>query len=601
MKKVSRYQVCVIVVLVLFFSSLLITSEKHPKKGDIRSTEKTVVSWAKRAYQGFNLRMWLSNQSTVGIGAWDGDVPVDYVVNCGYGIGVSYPYTSCVEHVYGAGPIIGAKIDGVRYVTEGYNGNAGDSYFLPERKDTARDKFWFTSIDNWQSENRSGIDDDADGSIDEDELDGTDNDGDWNIALDDLGADNLADTNETGCKGVYDPLLNPDPAYDNYDATGVKRDTCHPNALGQFPKMNHKDLYTQGNGMPDHGESHVDEDYGALSQSDYYCSYTDTFKSPTYPNHKSMGIKVWQKSYAWKKGTAADAMIIHEYYVVNVGKKTLRDMYLGYFADMDIGPLSVAGYYQYNYSAFDASTKTAYTHNPVHNGSTPLGLTLLQAAKPFDSLQLMFQPHDFDPPCGGTSDSSLYDCLSCETFSGSCIAENESPHSLHDTRFTTSHGPYETMNPGDTVKMVYAFVSGESIREMLNNARRAERIWKSGGFIMPLVQVYDSGSGRPITLTWGSIARSPFGNVVSYKILYGTELGVYSDSIIVNDTTVTMNLPSGLVYNFVVRAIDEHGNESADSDEMNNIPQTPFHLSATGGDVSILIDWDDNPDADLLG
>ena len=45
---------------------------------------------------------------------------------------------------------------------------------------------------------RRGIDDDGDGKVDEDELDGLDNDGDWNPLTDDVGSDGIPDSLEIG-------------------------------------------------------------------------------------------------------------------------------------------------------------------------------------------------------------------------------------------------------------------------------------------------------------------------------------------------------------------------------------------------------------------
>jgi hypothetical protein len=82
--------------------------------------------------------------------------------------------------------------------------------------------------------------------------DTTGNDGYWNIATDDLGKDGLSDAQETGCTGSYDPVTNPDPAFDNLDAT--KQDLCPPDS-GSF--KSDPALYTQNNGRPDVGEPHV--------------------------------------------------------------------------------------------------------------------------------------------------------------------------------------------------------------------------------------------------------------------------------------------------------------------------------------------------------
>src|SRR5436309_735259 len=83
------------------------------------------VSWSKKAHQGFSMKMWINNQLAMGIEAWGGgggSVPNE---GCGIGVGCDYPAgsASCIEHLFGAGPIIGGMIAGRRYVTEAYRTN----------------------------------------------------------------------------------------------------------------------------------------------------------------------------------------------------------------------------------------------------------------------------------------------------------------------------------------------------------------------------------------------------------------------------------------------------------------------------------------------
>ena len=254
-------------------------SQQKSIHGSLASPAKASVSWAKLARQGFSARIWLSNQMTLGIQALNGVSffypPTDPV--CVSQIGLEYPSGSCIEHLFWAGPWLGGIVDGVRRVTEGYNPDAGDSELLPERQDSARDRIWRTSILDTLYDlnftpprllnrpvNRRFVDDDGDGKIDEDELDGLDNDGDWNPLTDDIGSDGVPDSLEVGCDGkAYDPVTNPDPAYDNYDPGLI--DLCHPLPSGSYPRKDDKNLYTEKNGLPDHGEPHVDEDYGAVS------------------------------------------------------------------------------------------------------------------------------------------------------------------------------------------------------------------------------------------------------------------------------------------------------------------------------------------------
>ncbi len=602
------------VIITIFFTTISLCETPSRKKNGGREPSDVMVSFAKRIKQGFNLRVWMSNQMTLGLEAWDNNPPD--------GIGLEYPAGLQVEHLYGAGPRIGAIINGVIRVTEGYNGNDARKEFLPEYTRIVKEHFWRTIAGSNAYDvlgysgyyynhsiivNRIGIDDDGDSLIDEDELDGTDNDGDWNPAVDDVGADGLPDSIEVSCDGVlYDPVTNPDPAGDDYDP--AVKDKCHPNPDGTFPYKNNKDIWTEKNGISDHGEPNVDEDYGAVSNNDLYCSATDTFRTPIISSHVPMGAKVFQKSYAWQTGTSADAIVFLDYKFINLNlSKTWQDAYIGFFADMDIGPISVPLYAQNNYAAYDSATQTAYVHNPVDIGSTPLGLTLLETSKSLDTLKTIFQWSDFthrvDP---GTHDSAIYSWMSGDAFPGQLIAPNQSVDSLSDTRIFISNGPFQ-VNPSDTVKVIYALVSGYTIDDMLNNARRAHRIYTAGGFIMPVAVAYDSGNGTGVQISWNAVTSSPFGNVNSYRVYSGTTSKNYTDSVTVpvSNSLGIPGLIQGQNYYFTVAAIDINGNIGARSDEMmlapSNLPRIPSGVNVTIHDRNILVGWNKNIELDWKG
>jgi len=448
------------------------TPTKKNQKGDHKQSE-IMTNFAERIKQGFNMRVWLSNQMTMGLQAWDGGA--DQVPD---GVGLEYPLGSGIEHLYGAGPRLGAIIDGTIRVTEGYNGYDARKEFQPERTHLSRDKFWRTAIDSIGEPNLRGYDDDHDGKIDEDELDGNDNDGDWNPLTDDVGADGLPDSIEVSCNGKpYDSITNPDPASDNRNPGII--DSCHL-VDGRMVYKIDPGVYTEKNGIPDHGEPHVDEDYGALSNSDLYCSATDTFLRPIIAGHVPMGVKIIQKSYAWNS-PATGAIIFLDYRYINMGRKIWQDTYIGFFADMDIGPVNVSGYYQNNYAAYDSLTRTAYIHNPIDGGSTPLGVTLLHTSKPLDSLKFIWQWSDFSTkPDPGANDSLIYCWMNGACFPDQLIAPNQSPIYPSDTRFFFSFGPFPQVNYRDTLTTAYALVSGMNVDDMLNNARRAKEIFDNG-------------------------------------------------------------------------------------------------------------------------
>ncbi len=311
------------------------------------------------------MRVWISNQMTLGLEAWDCGVAGSCIPE-DPPYGLEYPVGSGMEHLYGGGPWIGGVVEGARRVSEGYNLNTGSKYILPDPAHPLREVIWRTSVaDSVTEPNRRGCDDDGDGAIDEDDLDGLDNDGDWVPEIDDIGTDGIADGMEVGCRGGYDASNNPDPAYDNYDR--AKTDFCHPDVHGDYRRQDDPDAYTEKNGIPDHGEPNVDEDYAALSDNDLYCSARDD--NEISGGHVPMGIKVIQKCYAWAR-TETNAIIPFDYYFINTSTKLITDVYVAFFVDMDVGPVNIPGYNERNYTCYIDSLMTAYIHNPVDRGAT---------------------------------------------------------------------------------------------------------------------------------------------------------------------------------------------------------------------------------------
>jgi hypothetical protein len=495
-------------------------------------------TWSKKVKQGFSMQVWMSNQMVMGIQAWTPlNIPADNCANPG--LGLDYPAGTCFEHLYGAAPMIGGLIDGVRRVSEGYNGDNAGQYFIPEEKDTARDKIWQTNSGTetfhpnndgysgyyWRNNllvNRPACDDDGDGKVDEDELDGLDNDGDWNPLTDDIGSDGLPDNMEVSCDGKpYDATANPDPAYDNWDPSHF--DKCHIDANGNYIRKSDKNKYTQNNGIADHGEPHVDEDYAALSDNDLYFAATDTFKKPVLPGHFAMGVKIFAKSYAWR-GNFAEAILPIEYNFINVGHHIIHNAYVGFFADMDIGPVNDPSYPSHDYSCYFPELRTAYIANAQDRGATPLGITVLGTPRPLDSLDYIYQWHGFQDP--GTVDSNIYSWMSGEHWGydkSQYIRTCQSPSSPTDTRFFFSFGPFDGpgndhtgFKPGDTLKISVALVGGEGVESgnnnLKDNAKKALQLFLDGfraPTTLPALPLKITEGFKRVTLEWGTHVAPP--------------------------------------------------------------------------------------------
>jgi hypothetical protein len=604
-----------ILYLFLLTIILLVPLSGGNNTGNGVRTPETTVSFARRAVQGFNMRVWLSTKMTMGLQAWDAqrgsDIPVQPYM------GLEYPSGNYIEHLYGAGPWIGGRVNGAIRLEYGYEGNSGFNQFIPEIRHVTREHFWLSAVGASASAaipdtigysgfyfnhhiivDKKGTDNDGDGNINEDDLDGFDNDGDWNLLTDDVGADGLPDSIEVSCEGTpYNPVLNPDPAQDNYQP--ASQDHCRPpDAGGNRYYKNDKDIYTEKNGVPDHGEPHVDEDYGALSENDLFCAATDTFSSPAH-SYQSIGLKISQKSLAWTS-SVADAIIPFEYDYTRTKTDVMRDVYIATFADMDVGPVDVSLYFQHNYAAYDRATQTAYVNNPVDAGSTPLGITFLGASGVQTMNEPIFRWFDLTTVGFPGTDSGMYLQMSGNDSRGQ-IMEDQNPNILSDCRVFLSIGPYPVFSKGDTLKSYMAFVSGHTIDEMLNNARKAHRIHAHGDFIMPEVTLTDSGPGYPLYLNFSG-GKSPYGPVTGYRIYYGFQKGIYSDSIDTQGTFVVLPRPPHWQRLYaVVQAIDAMGNMSAESDEVADVLPSPKGLYVDGNQLDITCTWDSVHSSQLAG
>jgi len=306
-------------------------------------------------------------------------------------------------------------------------------------------------------------------------------------------------------------VTNPDPAYDNYNP--YELDLCRQLPNGSNPHRNDKTIYTEKNGVPDHGEPHVDEDYGAVSENDVYISATDTNATEVDPlnQHVPMGIKIIQHSYSWC-GRFAEGILPMDYWFVNIGKNIIKDVYIGFFMDYDVGPVNVPEYYSHDFAGYFPDLRTGYVDNPMDRGSTPAGLTLLSTPRPLDSLRYVwFWLTPMELSFDLMNDSETYSVMSCEQFGyHDCIALDQQWTNQGDTRFFFSFGPFNTLNPGDSLKVTIALVAGEALdgapNNLRENAQKALKLFSRGYYppvTIPSPPLRVTPGFKKVTLEWG--------------------------------------------------------------------------------------------------
>jgi len=86
----------------------------------------------------------------------------------------------------------------------------------------------------------------------------------------------------------------------------------------------------------------------AISHQDFLCSYTDTSRynaaGELIEDHNPLGVKVNLRSYAWNY-SFADAFVILEHEIVNLGSDIIQGIHAGYWLDEAVGNFNLHDYY----------------------------------------------------------------------------------------------------------------------------------------------------------------------------------------------------------------------------------------------------------------
>jgi hypothetical protein len=100
-------------------------------------------------------------------------------------------------------------------------------------------------------------------------------------------------------------------------------------------------------GRDNDGDGLIDEDFGAISQQMFTCVYRDDTHEAlsTYPEHVPMGLEITQRSFVWGI-PGSDNFVGFEFTIKNDGREDLHNVYLGFFFDGDVGPVSRDFYWQ---------------------------------------------------------------------------------------------------------------------------------------------------------------------------------------------------------------------------------------------------------------
>jgi hypothetical protein len=257
------------------------------------------------------------------------------------------------------------------------------------------------------------------------------------------------------------------------------------------------------NGYDDDEDGEIEEDFGQIGNQMMVCTMYDNTRlaGEQFPDHTPINLKIVQKSFAWENDDADD-FVAFEFDVTNVGVASVDDVYIGFFADADIGPRARPG---------RAEDDMAGSRNILvrarDNSWVPVSVGFM-----FDSdgdegatpgyFGIVFLGHDTDPTGrlaprnvglrsfnhfsgnqpfarGGdpSNDAERYELLSEPNIDNDTTVGKES-----DYRFLISAGPFSELPPGETLQFQAAIVVGNGLEGMLQNAAEAMLTWIGNAF-----------------------------------------------------------------------------------------------------------------------
>ncbi|MGD8394540.1 MAG: hypothetical protein PVF43_03570 [Candidatus Eiseniibacteriota bacterium] len=276
------------------------------------------------------------------------------------------------------------------------------------------------------------------------------------------------------------------------------------------------------NGRDDDGDGLIDEDFEAISQQMFASQYTDYGEVSTniYAEHVPLNLRVQQRSFAWSSG-GAENMIGIDYTIWNDGGRPLRDLYLGFFVDSDIGPADDDLYpnmFQDDLVAFSEIDTTINDERPGVPAECRQRQVKLQLAYMRDVPDSehsftetgdvpgwfggLFLGHSTDPEGlvapeevgirtfvwftqGGAirdpeNDFERYELLSRNSRTDDGLFIQENPTEPRDYRYVMAVGPFAELLPDTFLTFQVAFVIGdgfEGANGLKRNAINAQRIF----------------------------------------------------------------------------------------------------------------------------
>ncbi len=299
-----------------------------------------------------------------------------------------------------------------------------------------------------------------------------------------------------------------------YEAIGTKllRPTGNGLASGRRAPMPSDDDDDDGeideeilNGFDDDADGLIDEDFGQVgNQMFVLTNYDNTaLAQEFFPDHTPMNLEMVQTTFQWENDQVDD-FVGFDYKITNVGVTDVQRVYVGFFADSDIGPRSAD-----SVALDDMAGSWRGFVRGSDGGWVPVEVGYMWDNNPDGPLDgyfgILFLGHDIDPTGnkaptkiglrtfqkfqgstafeqGGdpTNDDEAYQLMSAspEDWDQDTIDGKEA-----DFRFLVSAGPFDLLEPDDTLNFQVGMVVGPGLGDLfgapglLSNCAEAALTW----------------------------------------------------------------------------------------------------------------------------
>jgi len=259
------------------------------------------------------------------------------------------------------------------------------------------------------------------------------------------------------------------------------------------------------NGLDDDGDGLIDEDFGQVGNQMMVLTNVDNTRlaQENHADHTPMNLQVVQSTYQWENDQVDD-FVGFEYEITNIGVTDVQKVYIGFFADSDIGSRSgtsiaeddMAGSYQGTVRASDDSwvpVEVGFMYDAAENNRLEgyFGIVFLghdidptgvnaPATVGLRTFQKFSGNASFEQGGDPTNDDEAYQLLSAEPEDWDA---DTMPGKQADFRFLVSAGPFKVLEPNQTLRFQVGMVVGPGLgdsqggRGLLANCAEAALTW----------------------------------------------------------------------------------------------------------------------------